>query len=88
MMTKRSRGPSRTSSRITKKQSVENPARARTLAAKQARWIVFPGVGKLVVVKRQARMGPTRRPARPSRFPAKTVLKFRIAKAMKELALK
>ncbi len=60
-----------------------------TLAAKQAKnGFVFPGVGKLVVVKRKARMGRNPQTGEPIKIPAKTVLKFRIAKAMKELALK
>jgi len=60
-----------------------------TLAAKQAKnGFVFPGVGKLVVVKRKARMGRNPQTGESIKIPAKTVLKFRIAKAMKELALK
>ena len=59
------------------------------LAAKQAKnGFVFPGVGKLVVVKRKARMGRNPQTGEAIKIPAKTVLKFRIAKAMKELALK
>jgi len=51
----------------------------------------LPGVGKLVLVKRKARMG--RNPARMGRNPAtgetikikaKTVVKFRVAKACKD----
>jgi len=74
---------------ITKKQSVEILEELANLAAKQARnGFVFPGVGKLVVVKRKARMGRNPQTGEAIKIPAKTVLKFRIAKAMKESALK
>ena len=70
---------------ITKKQSVEILEELATLAAKQARnGFVFPGVGKLVVVKRKARMGRNPQTGEAIKIPAKTVLKFRIAKAMKD----
>jgi DNA-binding protein HU-beta len=44
----------------------------------------LPGIGKLVLVKRKARMG--RNPATDTtiKIPAKTVVKMRIAKAAKE----
>src|SRR2546426_7146031 len=43
---------------LTKKQSTQILEELATLAAKQARnGFVFPGVGKLAVVKRKARMG-------------------------------
>ena len=74
---------------LTKKQSTMILEELATLAAKQARnGFVFPGVGKLVVVKRKARMGRNPQTGEAIKIPAKTVLKFRIAKAMKELALK
>jgi len=74
---------------LTKKQGTQILEELANLAAKQARnGFVFPGVGKLVVVKRKARMGRNPQTGEPIKIPAKTVLKFRIAKAMKELALK
>jgi DNA-binding protein HU-beta len=74
---------------LTKKQSVLILEELATLAARQAKnGFVFPGVGKLVVVRRKARMGRNPQTGEPIKIPAKTVLKFRIAKAMKELALK
>ena len=74
---------------LKKKTSVSILEELATLAAKQAKnGFVFPGVGKLVVVKRKARMGRNPQTGEPIKIPAKTVLKFRIAKAMKELALK
>jgi DNA-binding protein HU-beta len=44
----------------------------------------IPGLGKLVVVKRKARMGRNPATGETIRIPAKTVLKFRIAKAAKD----
>ncbi len=74
---------------LTKKQGTQILEEIATLAAKQARnGFVLPGVGKLVVVKRKARMGRNPQTGEPIKIPAKTVLKFRIAKAMKESALK
>ena len=74
---------------LTKKQGTQILEELANLAAKQARnGFVFPGVGKLVVVKRKARMGRNPQTGEPIKIPAKTVLKFRIAKAMKEMALK
>ena len=74
---------------LTKKQSTQILEELATLAAKQAKnGFVFPGVGKLVVVKRKARMGRNPQTGEAIKIPAKTVLKFRIAKAMKELALR
>ena len=74
---------------ITKKQSTQILEELATLAAKQAKTgFVFPGVGKLVVVNRKARMGRNPQTGEPIKIPAKRVLKFRIAKAMKEMALK
>ena len=48
----------------------------------------IPGLGKLVVVKRKARMGRNPATGETISIPAKTVLKFRIAKAAKDAALK
>ncbi len=61
-----------------------------TLAAKEVKkngQFVFPGVGKLVLVKRKARMGRNPATGAQIKIPAKTVLKFRIAKAMKDTAV-
>jgi DNA-binding protein HU-beta len=44
----------------------------------------IPGLGKLVVVKRKARMGRNPATGEAIKIPAKTVLKFRIAKAAKD----
>ena len=58
------------------------------LAYKQARvGFTVPGIGKLVVVKRKARMGRNPQTGEAIKIPAKTALKFRIAKACKDAAL-
>ena len=59
------------------------------LAYKQAsRGFTVPGLGKLVVVKRKARMGRNPATGETIKIPAKTVLKFRISKVAKDAALK
>jgi len=58
-------------------------------AYKQAKKaFTLPGLGKLVVVKRKARMGRNPQTGEAIKIPAKTVLKFRIAKACKDAVLK
>ncbi len=55
------------------------------LAYKEAKkGFTVPGLGKLVVVKRKARMGRNPATGESISIPAKTVLKFRIAKAAKD----
>lgn len=44
----------------------------------------LPGLGKLIVVKRKARMGRNPATGEQIKIPAKKVLKFRIAKAAKD----
>jgi DNA-binding protein HU-beta len=44
----------------------------------------LPGIGKLVVVQRKARMGRNPATGEQIKIPAKKVLKFRIAKAAKD----
>jgi len=59
------------------------------LAYKEAgKGFTVPGLGKLVVVNRKARMGRNPATGESIQIPAKTVLKFRIAKAAKDAALK
>lgn len=48
---------------------------------------VVPGIGKLAVVQRKARMGRNPATGEPIKIPAKKVLKFRIAKQAKDLAV-
>lgn len=47
----------------------------------------IPGIGKLVKVERKARMGRNPATGEAIEIPAKTVLKFRIAKAAKDAVL-
>jgi DNA-binding protein HU-beta len=47
----------------------------------------IPGIGKLVLVNRKPRVGRNPRTGEPIQIPAKTVVKFRIAKACKEAVL-
>jgi DNA-binding protein HU-beta len=44
-----------------------------------------PGIGKLVLVKRKARMGRNPATGATIKIPAKTVVRMRIAKAAKEV---
>ena len=58
------------------------------LAYKEAKkGFTIPGLGKLVMVNRKARMGRNPATGESIRIPAKRVLKFRIAKAAKDAAL-
>ena len=47
----------------------------------------LPGIGKLVKVNRKARMGRNPATGETIKIPAKTVVKFRVAKAAKEAVL-
>jgi DNA-binding protein HU-beta len=49
---------------------------------------VVPGIGKLVKVNRKAREGRNPATGESIHIPAKTVVKFRVAKACKEACLK
>lgn len=48
---------------------------------------ILPGFGKLVKVKRKARDGRNPATGEAIRIPAKTVVKFRLAKAVKDAVL-
>ena len=55
------------------------------MAYKEAKvGFTIPGLGKLVVVNRKARMGRNPATGEQIKIPAKRVLKFRIAKAAKD----
>ena len=45
---------------------------------------IIPGIGKLVKSQRKARMGRNPQTGQPIKIPAKTVVKFRVAKACKD----
>jgi len=73
---------------ITKKQAAQFVEALVNLAYKEAKkGFTIPGLGKLVLVKRKARMGRNPATGEKIRIPAKTVLKFRIAKAAKDAVL-
>jgi DNA-binding protein HU-beta len=58
------------------------------LAAKEAKkGFTVPGLGKVVLVNRKARMGRNPQTGQSMRIPAKRVLRFRIAKALKDAVL-
>ena len=58
------------------------------LAYKEAKHgFTIPGLGKLVLVNRKARMGRNPATGETIRIPAKKVVKFRVAKAAKDAIL-
>jgi DNA-binding protein HU-beta len=70
---------------LAKKQVAEVLAGVSELAYKEAKvGFTIPGLGKLVVVNRKARMGRNPATGEAIKIPAKKVLKFRIAKAAKD----
>ena len=72
---------------ITKKQAVEVLEVLASTAYKEAKkGFTIPGIGKLVIVDRKARMGRNPATGETIKIPAKRVLKFRIAKAAKDAA--
>jgi DNA-binding protein HU-beta len=88
---------------MTKSQIIAGVAEATGIAKKQAACALealvnmaykgagdgftIPGLGKLVKVKRKARMGRNPATGETISIPAKTVLKFRVAKAAKDAIL-
>lgn len=72
----------------TKKTAVQMMESLVSLAYKEAKnTFTVPGLGKLVVVNRKARMGRNPQTGEPIKIPAKRVLKFRVAKACKDAVL-
>ena len=73
---------------ITKKQAAAAIEALVQLSYKGAKdGFTIPGLGKLVKVRRKARMGRNPATGESIKIPAKTVLKFRIAKAAKDAVL-
>ena len=73
---------------ITKAQAKAALEALATMAYKGAKdGFTIPGIGKLVKVRRKARMGRNPATGESIKIPAKTVLKFRIAKAAKDAVL-
>jgi DNA-binding protein HU-beta len=70
---------------ISKKQAVSVLETLAKLAYREAKnSFTLPGIGKLVVVKRSARVGRNPKTGETIQIPAKKVVKFRVAKAAKE----
>ena len=73
---------------ITRKQAVEILDSIAQLAYQQAKnTFSLPGLGKLVLVNRAARLGRNPATGEQIQIPAKRVVKFRIAKAAKDAIL-
>ena len=77
-----------TKNSLTKKQAVEVLESLVQLAYKNAKnSFTIPGLGKLVLVQRKARMGRNPATGATIKIAAKKVIKFRIAKAAKDAIL-
>jgi DNA-binding protein HU-beta len=73
---------------ISKKQAGEAIDTLATMAYKNAKnGFTVPGLGKLVLVNRKARMGRNPATGEAIKIPAKRVVKFRVAKACKDAIL-
>ena len=73
---------------ITKKQAVQILDQIAELAYKNAKnTFTLPGLGKLVLVNRKARVGRNPATGEQINIPAKRVVKFRVAKAAKDAIL-
>ncbi len=72
---------------ITKKTAAALLVELVTVATKEAKssgQFVVPGLGKAVKANRKARMGRNPQTGEAIKIPAKTVVKFRLAKAFKD----
>ncbi len=73
---------------ISKKLAIQLLEELAALAYREAKnTFTLPGVGKLVLVNRKARMGRNPQTGEAIKIPAKRVVKFRIAKAAKDSIL-
>lgn len=73
---------------ISKKQAVAILDQLAELAYKNAKnSFTLPGIGKLVLVNRKARLGRNPATGEQIKIPAKKVVKFRVAKAAKDAIL-
>ncbi|CAE6718410.1 MAG: HU family DNA-binding protein [Nitrospira sp.] len=73
---------------ITKKTAVQLLDDFAALAYREAKnAFVVPGIGKLVLANRKARMGRNPQTGEPIKIPAKRVVKFRVAKMAKDSIL-
>jgi DNA-binding protein HU-beta len=77
-----------TKSGMTKKAASEFLEELGALAYKEAKnSFTIPGIGKLVLVNRKARIGRNPQTGEELKIPAKRVVKFRVAKAAKDAIL-
>ncbi len=73
---------------LSKKQVAQLLDTLLTLTIKEAKnGFVLPGLGKLVLANRKARMGRNPQTGEPIKIPAKRVVKFRVAKSMRDAVL-
>jgi len=73
---------------LTKKQATDILEQIAQLAYKNAKnTFTLPGLGKMVLVNRAARLGRNPATGQPIQIPAKRVVKFRVAKAAKDAIL-
>lgn len=73
---------------ITKKSAVQILDDLTAIAYKEAKnTFTIPGIGKLVLANRKARMGRNPQTGEAIKIPAKRVVKFRVAKAAKDAIL-
>ena len=63
---------------------IEEVAALAVSETKKAGSFTIPGIGKLVLVKRSARMGRNPATGAEIKIPAKTVVRMRVAKAAKD----
>ena len=72
---------------LSKKNAAEIVDEMTALAVSETKKVgsfTLPGIGKLVLVKRKARMGRNPATGAEIKIPAKTVVKMRVAKAAKD----
>jgi DNA-binding protein HU-beta len=73
---------------LTKKAAVQLLDGFAALAYREAKNVfVVPGIGKLVLANRKARMGRNPQTGEAIKIPAKRVVKFRVSKAAKDAIL-
>jgi DNA-binding protein HU-beta len=73
---------------LSKKQVVAVMDQMVTLATREAKNVfIVPGFGRLVLANRKARMGRNPQTGEPIKIPAKRVVKFRLAKGLKDAVL-
>lgn len=73
---------------LTKKQVAEVLNQQAEMAYKEAKLgFTIPGIGKLILDNRKARMGRNPATGEAIKIPAKKVLKFRVAKAAKDAVI-